>query len=259
MFAVAIVSLTLLLLILPVKSEAHEFEDGFVERSVAVVIRDNVAHVVYSIGLNPTTKDQLIEFWTSRGPDWSTTTGDATVNETPPVASSEPVDFLELAGHHISRRLRVSVNGDLVTPQLISSLASSRHHVDVSVTMKFALPSDKEIVPTVIEIADGNFFPPDLRKALVTKKSQRSTEEDYGGQSRKELRANNAAPYKALLQPAPFGGGFRYAIKAKGSAVLNRSNVASILIRAKRRLDAGFSKAELDEAYRIRAEVVVVE
>ena len=256
---VAIVSFVLMHVILSTKSEAHEFEDGFVERSMAVVIRDDIARVEYSIGLNPKTKDQLIKFWTSHARRPSTTPNEATLGETSPVASSESVDFLKLAGDQVSRRLRVAINDDLVTPRLISSLASSRHHVDVTVTMEFAISLDRVTVPTVIEIADRNFFPSNFLNLSVTEKPHGVMEQDSGGQFREELRADNSAPNETQLRPAPFGGAFRYAIKAKGGAVLNRSNVASILIRAKRQLDANFSEAELDDAYKIKAEVVIVE
>ena len=256
--AAAVVSLTLLLVTLPSKSGAHEFEDGFVERSVAVVIRDNIAIVEYSIGLNPDTKVQLIDFWMSQaapavaatgeevGEDIGRETGDA-VSPSSPATSA---DFLRLAGENVCRRLRVLVGDDPVTPRLISSLASSRHHVDVTVTMEFPLPLKGASVPTLIEISDMNFFPSSFRNLPVTENTQAV---------RKEWEAGNLALDGDQLRPAPFGGGFRYAIKGKGSAMLSRSNVASILIRAKRKLDANFSEAQLDGAYKIQAEVVIVE
>ena len=41
----------------------HEFEDGFVERTLAIVIRDDVATAEYSIALNETTLQNLLDRW----------------------------------------------------------------------------------------------------------------------------------------------------------------------------------------------------
>ena len=41
----------------------HEFEDGFVERTFAVVIRDDLATAKYSIGLNESTLRDLLDHW----------------------------------------------------------------------------------------------------------------------------------------------------------------------------------------------------
>ena len=41
----------------------HELEDGFVERTFAVVIRDNIATAKYSIGVNETTLKEIIAQW----------------------------------------------------------------------------------------------------------------------------------------------------------------------------------------------------
>ena len=265
--AITIVSWTLMFFVLSTESKAHEFEDGFVERSMAVVIRDNIARVEYSIGLNPKTKVQLIKFWSAQDPASSAVTEVDGENETNSISSARSVDFLQLAGDNVSRRLRVLADGNTLKPQLISSLASARHHVDVTVTMEFLLPLNESGVSMVVEIFDGNFLPPAVAESLVTQKLPNTTNQGDGEQSdREQSEAEpSTAKEKVLvspegqLLPAPFGGAFRYAIKSKGNAVLNRSNVASILIRAKRQLDANFSEAELGSAYNIQAELVIVQ
>ena len=40
---------------------AHEYEDGFVERSLTITIRDGVGYGEYQIGLNAKTASQVLE------------------------------------------------------------------------------------------------------------------------------------------------------------------------------------------------------
>lgn len=216
------------------EADGHEFEDGFVERSVAVVVRDNVARLEYSIGLNPNTRQQLIKFWQS-----TDRTGGGIEDSLEKISDSAPqkVDFLQLAADHLSRRLDIVVNNQRVEHTLISSLQSSRHHVDVTVILEFNLPAADAQAPIAIEIADGNFF----RTSSVQEKNAPAT-----------LKTRRDEPH---LLPAPFGGGFRYAFKTRGSTVLSSSNVASILIRADRHLDEDFTDAQLDTAFKIKAKV----
>ena len=44
-------------------SAPHKFEDGFVERTLAIVIRDNAATAEYSIALNQSTLNELLDQW----------------------------------------------------------------------------------------------------------------------------------------------------------------------------------------------------
>lgn len=226
------------------EANGHEFADGFVERSVAVVAREDVARLEYSIGLNPNTKGKLIEFWqsTDRGPNQPGTAHSAATRPT-----QSQADFYQLAADHLSRRLEIAVNNERIRPRLISALPSSRHHVDVTVTLEFTLPTADTEIPITIEIADGNFF-------------RKRTQQQKVGLTNAGTFNNIPQPSKPIgearrLLPAPFGGGFRYAFKTRGSTILNSSNVASILIRADRHIDADFNAAELESACRIKAKV----
>ena len=120
------------------EADGHEFEDGFVERSVAVVVRENVARLNYSIGLNPRTRQRLIEFWQS-----SDDFEDAPQGSLEKESGSErhKVDFFQLAADHLSRRLDIVVDNQRIEYEVISALPSSRHHVDVTVVLEFKLPT----------------------------------------------------------------------------------------------------------------------
>ncbi len=56
------IALTLLAVAYPAP---HEFEDGFVERTFAIVIRDNLATAEYSIALNESTLKEILDQWQS--------------------------------------------------------------------------------------------------------------------------------------------------------------------------------------------------
>lgn len=220
------------------EANGHEFEDGFVERSVAVVVRDNVARLEYSIGLNPNTRQQLIEFWQST----DGARGEMEGRSASKIDSIHPVQqnlaFYSLAAEHLSRRLDIVVNNQRIEHNLISALQSSRHHVDVTVILEFNLPSTDAQIPIAIEIADGNFF--------------RETTD----QEKIDLATRKTKRHEPHLLPAPFGGGFRYAFKTAGSTVLSSTNVASILIRADRQMDDDFTDTQLDTAFKIKAKVI---
>lgn len=222
----------------------HEFEDGFVERSVAVVVRDNIARLEYSIGLNPNTRQQLIAFWRSteissdKTPSCEAEAKDETENKTA---------FYQLAAHHLSRRLKILVNNQPAQPKLISALPSARHHVDVTVVLEVVLPTSAPQTAIAIEIVDGNFF----SNQKVQGKIAQETLDPYGRPAPAEKMIQN----EPQLPPAPFSGGFRYALKAVGANVLISSNVASILIRADRHLDSDFTDAQRKLAFRIKAQV----
>ena len=228
-------------------ASAHEFEDGHVERAVSVVIRGDVARLEYSIGLNPVTRQQLIDFWESqeKAADVAADVSNAT----------KPADddrFLALAGSNVSRRLSFCVDGTEIEAKLISSALSARHHVDVTVTLEFKLPAAQSEQLQKLKIVDRNFRP------SVTPDVTQPTAQDDSSPKSAKLASKTTATVPA---PAPMGGGFRYALKAKGNRMLARSNVASILIRAQRTLDSDRSQSESEheQPFTIIADLATIE
>lgn len=285
---------------------AHEFEDGHVERSVAVVIRGDTGRIEYSIGLNPQTRQQLIQSWTgsSVAPTPATElesnitsadvprevaaedatakqNGVAPANGVTPASDVAEDPFLKLAAANVTSRLRVTANGDRLPLELISSSASARHHVDVTVALEFKIPfqssspvtepsSNGRRGPSVatdtaaaaaeplvlLNIADRNFQK--VQKTPLADGLQQlpKTGEPPSTPST-PLTPPSAAP--AAPNPVPMGGGFRYACKATGATLLTRSNVASILIRAQRRFDDDLSDAQKLEAFKIEVELIKID
>ena len=60
---------------------AHEFKDGFVERTMAVVVRDQTAIVEYSVGMNAETMRQVVDRWAKNN---KTTPSENRVDPVPP-------------------------------------------------------------------------------------------------------------------------------------------------------------------------------
>lgn len=190
---------------------AHKFEDGYVERSVAVRIRDREGRIEYSIGLNDATMEKFRHAWpddqalheqfqadqiaqagkrNQPTPEPDTLADDlinlpeegTLVNEIELIRA-----FAKTAAPRLNTGLRVMVNQQPVTLKLVSSEPSAKHHATLETIWKFELPSD----PIVrMSVQDTNF----------------------------------------LRQP----GGIKYSLKTSGSSMTLQSNVAPIIIRSKR-------------------------
>ena len=97
---------------------------------------------------------------------------------------------------HLQQHLTVQVDGKTIAPSAIQAAPTARHHVDLVITLKFDLSTTGEDEP------------------------------DESNQARSlsvhDLAFENHA------------GNVRYSLKPKGNAILTRSNVAPILVRAKR-------------------------
>lgn len=51
-----------------VYSKSHRFEDDFVERTLAVIVRGNKAEITYSLGLNKKTTEKILKKWSKLDP-----------------------------------------------------------------------------------------------------------------------------------------------------------------------------------------------
>ncbi len=206
------------------RAAAHQFEDGYVERTVAVRVRDQVGKIEYSIGLNDATMEQFRHRWpddrelyekfqqdssnrqSSHQPSTGTTTP-VPQQPSPELASGLPTDkdlnlpedgtlvneiklieaFAKVAAPHLQSGIRVSVNSSPIILKLVSAAPSPRHHATLDIIWKFEL-TDAPLID--LSVRDTNF----------------------------------------LRQP----GGIKYSLKTSGTSMTLRSNVAPILIRSTR-------------------------
>ncbi len=213
---------------------AHQFEDGYVERTVAVRIRDRTGTLEYSFGLNDATMEKFRIHWPNDQALYEqfhqagkNLPAARTHNQTPSNQQSIPAEgrrlesedanepdegtlvneidliraFAKTATPRLQEGLRIFANEQPLPLKLISATPSARHHATLETVWQFQLPA----VPIVhVSVRDTNF----------------------------------------LRQP----GGIKYSLKTSGASMTVRSNVAPILIRSPRKsLDAASVPQRLSE------------
>ncbi len=175
-----------------IPTTAHEFDDGFVERSVYVVIRDRTVNVEYCVGCNAKTMEDAIAKWAEKGePDGSSPKQieekQKSTAEDPPLMPPLEQQFQTDLLAQVAKNLVIKVANRPLQLKPVSVESSPRHHVNAVATLELALPEADSLT---LAFQDMMF-------------------------------SENA-------------GGVRYAAKSLGNAVMSRSNVATIIIRADR-------------------------
>lgn len=205
-----------------VRSTPHRFEDDFVERTLAIIVRGNKAEITYSIGLNKKTTEKVLKKWSKvdANPPASETTAVLPKTETPATEVDSNDDsghvlspkltkqFHVAAGKFISKNLNVKIGQKQQPLKLISTGPAPRHPFAITLKWELAIP-EQQVVD--LEIIDSNFL-------------------DLDGAS-------------------------RTAIKATGDAMLLQSNASPILIRAKRKLLEELTPKERKEEMSILAKI----
>ncbi len=186
-----------------VYSKSHRFEDDFVERTVAVIVRENKAEITYSIGLNKKTTEKILEKWSKLDLPPSTlgTITSPPKTENPAIEPDSDKDsghvlspeltkrFHVAAGTVITKNINVKIDQLRQPLKLISTGPAPRHPFAITLKWEVTIPDGKVID---LEIIDSNFLELD--------------------------------------------GASRTSIKVTGDAMLLQSNTAPILIRAPRKL-----------------------
>jgi hypothetical protein len=222
---------------------AHKFPDGYIDRTISVLIRDRHVEIEYSIGMNDRTMEQVVEAWKedrSNGKDDPSTsdrisldTSNLNVSAGKPQAMprladvKQPVDgevpefvendpqvletFEKLAAEKLVADFQVANDGQaLGTPGRWTTLPTKRH-MSLTLTMNFELPEKKA---SKLVIRDNNF--------------------------------------------RDLAGGVRKSIKAKGSSILTKSNAAPIIVRAQRIERADVDVSSWQDANTLEAQIVQV-
>ncbi|MDB2685804.1 hypothetical protein N9Y42_01160 [Mariniblastus sp.] len=260
---------------LPATLCAHVYEDGFVERSLKITIRDGVGYGEYHIGLNEKTADQILKVAEQLEQEklqlelmnkQSTATGQHDHSKTSQSASPmkahetsqidlpnkavEPdkatklkanakIDlslkpsavplkqpfvgsgghltdlatikrFGDLHSHWFADRLKILSDGELVELTNVSVEPASRHPYSVLVKFQFSLDKKK--------VVNGS---PNVKQSSVEQKSDSLANEVVDFELTDRLFEQNQ-------------GAARYALRARGTTMLLRSNVAPALVRADR-------------------------
>jgi len=194
-----------------------------VERSVAVVVRPSEATITYSIGANEITRQQLADLW----------------NADKEAEAGEEAPFLKVVGHALLSGMTVEADGDPVSLELVEVMPTPRHHVEATVVMRLKLPSPLTGADSILlTFQDRNFQKCHSAEGVVEPDLEAPSSNSHG------------------TRPA-VDGAFRYALKGANGVMLNRSTVAPILVRAKRRLVADIPSDELDAEQQFSAEVIL--
>lgn len=204
-------SLTLATVLSTDQAGAHQFEDGYIERAVAVRIRDRHVRIEYSIGLNDATMKKFMHRWPNDQGLYEQFQQEQTENNAKPnpddqkndSPTEQPINlpedgslvneidliraFAKVATPQLKNGLRVLSNNQPLILKLVSATPSPKHHATLETVWTAQLPPDAMVE---LSVQDNNF----------------------------------------LQQP----GGIKYSLKTSGSSMTLRSNVAPILIRSTR-------------------------
>ena len=104
-------------------SKSHRFEDDFVERTLAVIVRGNKAEITYSLGLNKKTTEKILKKWSKLDPAPLTLGTLAPPSKTKTPANE--TDSERDSGHVLSPELtkRFHVAAGEIAPELDQGLA----------------------------------------------------------------------------------------------------------------------------------------
>ena len=176
---------------------AHELADGFVERAMEVIVRDQTVTIRYYIGVNDNTHLELAKKWMPAN-QMSFETGE-----------TDEQQFKSILLREIKKGISVSLQGKKIELADGKAVQSPKHHFSYLVEFNFDIPSGNS---NELEIEDKNF-----------------------------QEMDSAA---------------RYSLKALGSTILVKSNVAPIIVRAKRHELQSVENGKRSEICKIRATVV---
>ena len=199
---------------------AHELPDNFLEKTLAVIVRDRSVQIEYSLGVNDRTLADLVKIWRREETVRTQTTDsnpgaanvpDAANSDDSPTEPELADQFRQLAFDKIADQLKVLIDGKAIRLEKVSVESTPMHHVSISARFSFSIP-DRESMKLLI---DDQCF--------------------------KNL-----------------DGASRYSLKAMGSALIIRSNVAPIIIRAPRHELAKLTMEQRSKVSRIEANIGLV-
>lgn len=271
------VLLSLILVLGMNPTSAHKFEDGFVERTMAVVVRDQVATVEYSVGLNSKTLRGVLNRWELDSKNLEPKNGG-----TPQTSDKNPGSPFRtnLTPKPPTRNSSSNKNGNqspsisngsenrsgqsnpqtpkpaVVMAQETDSDSDSGHQIDAELFARFKQMAPDEIVNRIVVTCDGRRITP----RSISKGPSPLHPFVLKIVFEFELPTGNNIDVKIRDQNfIAETGAVRYALKAKGSTMLLRSNKAPILVRSERFELSKSSPEERDELTTIASRLAVLE
>lgn len=232
-------------------TSAHKFEDGFVERTMAIVVRDKTATVEYSVGLNAKTMRDVLDQWEadSHKPGSTNPTASAAqgvAGSSPPAEPNSEAYTQDTKSKKVGNQRQadstspkpLSKQGTSSNPDSESLLGmginpddESAHKIDAELYARFKKLAPNEIANRIAVTCDGQRVvpgsvtagPTPLHPFLLVVKFEF------------KLPASEGIDLKIRDQNFPGNSGaVRYALKTKGNSMLLKSNKAPILVRSER-------------------------
>ncbi len=195
-------------------SLAHEYPDGFIERGIEIQVRDQIMHIEYSIGLSPATMQSIILEWQKESSNVAINSNLKIENDLPPRPRKK--EFTEAEIQELESQFSKLIQVELVR-RLKVELEGKR--VPASAISVEVAP--RHHVNSVIQL---------------------------------QVNLPDVEQLKLLVDDPTFDhydGVIRTALKAKGRAMIMNSNVAPILVRAKRLELSGLSPKSRTEVSQI--------
>lgn len=221
---------------------AHEFKDGFVERTMAVVVRDQTAIVEYSVGMNAKTMRQVVELWArdndaisqQNNVDSGQTTQNVTNKTTTALPQTAPTDKTAAPVVSAPKKL-ASIQDNPIRPSVNSEDAATAsefaHQIPPELLDEFKSKAIKSIIKKIDFLCDGQPLSPAKSELGLPPKHPFTIVVRY------EFKMPVGERIDLAIHDSNFhnlNGAVRYALKTKGQSMLMQSNQAAILVRSKR-------------------------
>ncbi len=237
----------------PLSPAVHKFEDGFVERSMAIVVRDRSAHVEYSIGLNESTvREVLVKWEPGANPSNSASSGVNNRPLTEPLTVA-PVELIATSnGLESTGSLKDASTGKSTSfQQSESKNPNDGHSISPDLLAKF-----KELAPDSIGKAIDIHCNGKKIEAFAIKEGP-PPRHPFTMTIELEFKLPDSEICDLKINDHNFAdqkGAARFSLKAAGRSMLIRSDVAPILVRAERiELSELISEAERNSLTSINA------
>ncbi len=236
----------------------HVYPDGFVERSLAIVIRDGRAYGEYSIGLNETTAGQVLEQARENmaKKTQGQTVDDANSTAAIPALNSPPASEPSATS---------DVAKQPADQQSDASSGEGEHLTDPDVIQQFAQTQAGWFKPALsvkldqasVALENVEIEPAPRHPFSIIVKFEFDLSSDQQSQAQENGRKQGIS-LEVVDQLFPEqDGAIRYALKTRGRAMLLRSNVAPILVRAQRHELSGWESEKRNKMSRIDARLAI--
>lgn len=211
-------------------ANSHRYEDDYIERAFAVVVKDRTAICEYSVGLNTKTANKLLKQIQQRqlqakSKESPQKKGKPSKDPTPEKEpeTTAPTNEIESATD--------SSNSQEGSP------ASGEHLTDPDTIRQFSKLSAFWLEHGMVVTCNGK--PTKLTKIKLTPEARHPFSMTIQFEFQIEVAPSSDSPRTGNLKIQDrmfpqFDGAVRYAIKTRGNSMLARSNVAPILVRADR-------------------------